>query len=83
MAKDYRTKYNITDSFIAINSIFFLMNSFISENYYGMAFCLSYTFGYFIIGESGYFLDTELPSVDAFQYLTCFLNYFAAFTLCN
>ncbi|EEB10842.1 hypothetical protein Phum_PHUM070630 [Pediculus humanus corporis] len=54
-----------------------------NENYYGMAFCLSYAFGYFIIGESGYFLDTELPSVDAFQYLTCFLNYFAAFTLCN
>lgn len=81
-AKDYRTKSKPTDVFIAINSIFLLIVSFLNENYHGVALSLSYFFGYFIIGESGYFLDTEVPSIDAFQYLTCFLNYFTVFTLC-
>lgn len=82
LAKDYRTKQKKTDVFIAINSLLLVLMAFLDENYYGVAFGMSYFFGYFFIGESGYFLDTEVPSVDAFQYLTCFLHYFAGKTLC-
>lgn len=83
LKKDYRTKFKPTDGLIAVNGAILLLTSLTNENYNGAAFTLSYLFGYFVIGDSGCFFDTELPSVDAFQYLQCFLNFFIISALCD
>lgn len=55
----------------------FCVTSLLEGNYFSVALGTSYIFGYFVIGECGFLFDTELPSIDAYQYLTCFLNIFA------
>lgn len=80
--KYYRVHFKWSDIIIAVNSLILIYNFILYENYYGVSLYLSYLFGYFVIGETGCIFDTELPSIDAFQYLICFLNYFTVTALC-
>jgi len=73
---DYRYKFHCVDLIISINSLAFLLTCLQIENYYGVALLLSFSFGYFYVGDCGFFLDTEVPAIDIYQYIQCFLCYF-------
>lgn len=78
----YRVRFKWSDIIIAVNSVILVLKFVQNENYHGIALCFSYLFAYFIIGETGCIFDTELPAIDAFQYLICFLNYFTVCSFC-
>lgn len=80
---DYRSKRKGSDIIVVLNCLIFLYAAIYSENFYAIAFILSFGFGYVYVGDCGYFLDTEVPSIDIYQYVQCFLCLFTVNAFCE
>lgn len=70
-----KEKQEVTQAVVAITTISLGVVSAMEKNYFGLAAAVSFLADYFIVQEESDILN--IPSEDFFNYIMCFVSYFA------